>query len=140
MKLFELTKIPILGKALDAYATRQKVIAENIANVNTVGYRAKAVSFEDELQNASKVSSVKLETTHQHHLLPKDELSTEGIKIVDAAKEGLITEDPTASAANNVDVEVEMTTLADTQLRFKFASRMIAETFRGIQKSIRGQV
>lgn len=137
MKLFELTKIPILSKALDAYAARQKVIANNLANVNTIGYRAKAVMFEEELEKASH-SPVQLTTTHEHHLTPQE--STSGIKVVDAAGEGVLPNDPTASGVNNVDVDIEMTNLADTQLRFKFASRLMAETFRGIQKSIRGQV
>lgn len=139
MKLFELTKIPILGKALDAYALRQRVTADNLANVNTVGYRAKAVLFEEELQKAAQPASVKIAATHEHHLVPQS-TSTEEVKVVDAAAEGKGTTDPVASGANDVDVDIEMATLADTQLRFKFASRLIAETFKGIQKSIRGQV
>lgn len=137
MKLFELTKIPILNKALDAYAARQRVIANNLANANTIGYRAKSVVFEEELEKASH-PSVHLTTTHEHHLAPQE--STPGVKVVDAAEERDLPNDPTASGANDVDVDIEMTKLADTQLRFKFASRMMAETFRGIQKSIRGQV
>ncbi|MCX7984327.1 MAG: flagellar basal body rod protein FlgB [Bacteroidetes bacterium] len=138
MKLFELTKIPILSKALDAYAARQRVIANNLANVNTLGYRAKAVTFEEELKNATTNQTIDLSRTHEHHLTLKE--NPEGINVVDAAAEGILPNDPTTSGINNVDVDMEMTTLADTQLRFKFASRIMAETFRGIQKSIRGQV
>lgn len=37
---------------MDAAALRQKVIAQNVANVNTPGYRRLAVEFEDEMAKA----------------------------------------------------------------------------------------
>ena len=46
--LFDKTRIPLLGKALDAYALRHKVISSNIANVTTEGYHSKSVAFEDQ--------------------------------------------------------------------------------------------
>lgn len=42
----------MLEKALDAAAMRQQVIANNIANLNTEGYRPQAVAFEEQLQEA----------------------------------------------------------------------------------------
>lgn len=44
----------MLEKALDAAALRQTVIANNIANVNTEGYRPQAVVFEEKLAEACK--------------------------------------------------------------------------------------
>ena len=41
-----------LEGALDAAAMRQKVISNNIANINTPGYQAKAVAFEEHLNKA----------------------------------------------------------------------------------------
>ena len=38
--LFNRISIPDLGKSLDAYSMRQKAISNNIANVNTPGYKA----------------------------------------------------------------------------------------------------
>ena len=38
-----------LASALDGLAARQRAIANNIANVNTPGYTAERVSFEDAL-------------------------------------------------------------------------------------------
>ena len=49
-----------------------------------------------------------------------------------------LTGDPLASGVNNVDLDHEMTELAKNQIRFRFAARLMADTFRGIQKSIRG--
>ncbi len=42
----------ILGSALDGIALRQRVIADNIANVDTPHYRASSVDFEGSLRSA----------------------------------------------------------------------------------------
>ena len=40
-------------RALDGVSQRQRVTADNIANVNTPNYRAKKVDFEDSLRRAA---------------------------------------------------------------------------------------
>src|SRR5439155_20002965 len=42
----------LIGKMLDAAALRHRVIAQNVANVNTPGYRRLQVTFEGELERA----------------------------------------------------------------------------------------
>ena len=42
----------MLEKALDAASLRQQVISNNIANVNTYGFKPSAVAFEDQLKKA----------------------------------------------------------------------------------------
>jgi len=137
MKLFDSTKIPLLQKALNAYSLRQKVSSENIANINTAGYRAQAVSFKEEMQEATRQASVALSGTDKNHFTAgSDESPSE---VVDAASAGLIADDPSASGVNNVDIDHEMAEIAETQLRYKYAARLMTETFREIQSSIRGQ-
>lgn len=51
MELFDNVQIG-LERALQGAAMRQAAIAENLANVNTPGYRRKEVAFEDALQQA----------------------------------------------------------------------------------------
>ena len=41
--------IDVLSRVLDTAALRHRVIAQNVANVNTPGYRRLEVTFEDEL-------------------------------------------------------------------------------------------
>lgn len=43
-----------LEKALDIAAYREQLIASNIANVDTPGYRAKEISFKEELKRAAR--------------------------------------------------------------------------------------
>ncbi len=50
---------------------RQKVIASNIANINTPEYKTKDLSspsFDDELQKANIKNELKLATTHHKHI------------------------------------------------------------------------
>jgi flagellar basal-body rod protein FlgB len=141
MKLFDSTRIPILNKALDAYSSRQKVIASNIANIGTIGYRSKAVVFQRELQGAMEQPVITPVRTNEMHLnvagLAED---GETVKVVDAATTGLAPGESTDNGANNVNIDHEMAELAKNQIRFKFASKLLGDSFRGLQKSIRGIV
>jgi flagellar basal-body rod protein FlgB len=141
MKLFENTKIPVLSKALDAYTLRHKVISSNIANIGTVGYRSQSVSFEDQLNGAMKTSEIQVASTNENHVLAGPSQVQEARPIiVDSTIDPDFTTDPTASGVNNVDIDREMTELAKNQLQFKFASKLIGDSFRTLQKSIRGTV
>jgi flagellar basal-body rod protein FlgB len=141
MKIFDSTKIPILSKALDAYSLRHKVISSNLANITTVGYRSKSVSFEEQLSGALQGQGVETTATASSHTsVVTPQLNGVQPAIVEANVGAGLESDPTASGINDVDIDTEMTELAKNQLRFKFASKILGDTFRGIQKSIRGQV
>jgi flagellar basal-body rod protein FlgB len=139
MKLFDSTRIPTLTRALDAYALRHKVIAENIANVETPGYRTKTVSFEKELTDAMNGRALVGTRTDPRHLSLGAEAPGESVAHVEDVPRAS-GQDGAISGVNQVDIDAEMTELATNQIRFRFAARLLGETFRGIQKSIRGQV
>lgn len=140
MKIFEDTKIPVLSKALSAYSLRHKAISSNIANIGTVGYRAQGVSFEDQLSGVLNGTQVETAMTNEGHLRtsagPVDQATP---AIVDSVQDDDGGADPNASGVNDVDIDKEMTELAKNQLRFKFASKLLGDSFRTLQKSIRGQ-
>lgn len=141
MKLFEKTNIPLMSDALNAYAVRHKVIASNIANIGTPGYRAKAVEFEGVLSDAmaaSEAPAPPVKTDVRHLSLNGGPDGSAGPRIVEAADDRFSAED-NKSGINDVDIDVEMAEMAKNQIRFKYVSRLIGESFRGIQKSIRGQ-
>ncbi len=141
MNLFENTRIPILSKALDAYAMRHQVISSNIANIGTPGYKAQSVQFENALSSAMSNSVVVGQTTNERHMgIGIQSTSPDGsISIVENTP-GRLSDDDMKSGINDVDVDSEMAELAKNQIRFKYASRLIGDSFRGIQKSIRGTI
>jgi flagellar basal-body rod protein FlgB len=136
MKLFDATRIPLLHRALDVYALRQRVISSNVAQIGTEGYRAQRVRFEEQLTAASGGASLRGTVTHPGHLAvgSRDALSAEP-SVVPAQNAQA---DAGASGVNDVDIDNEMAEMAKNQIRFKFAARLIGDGFRGIQKSIRG--
>lgn len=140
MSLFNDTKIPILSNALDAYTLRHKVISANIANIGTPGYRAKAVDFENTLNDQLAKTSVNGRTTNAKHI----ELSSGGngsaSPVIVNAEPDHFSEEEMRSGINDVDIDTEMAEMAKNQIRFKYVSKLLGESFRGIQKSIRGQV
>ena len=138
MKLFDSTKIPVLSKALNAYALRQRVISSNLANITTVGYRSRAVTFDAEMANALEQGPLSPVTTDERHL-PGPGLTADGApSVVDAGAAGVAPDDPLASGVNNVDIDHEMAEMAKNSIRYRFASKMIAASFAAIEKSIKG--
>ena len=56
-------------KTLDATWARNEVIAQNIANVDTPGYKKSSVSFEEHLESAMDSSGFKGNTTDRNIFL-----------------------------------------------------------------------
>lgn len=142
MRLFDATKIPLLSKALDAYALRQKVTAANIANVTTPGYKSQRVSFEERLAQAQHGLQLRGTQTNAGHLPigggnSAERAQPEVQRTADDPPPGY---SEMASGFNDVDIDHEMAELAKNQIRFKFSSRLLGDTFKGLQKAIRGTV
>jgi flagellar basal-body rod protein FlgB len=140
LRLYDRTNIPLLNKALDAYALRQKVSASNIANITTAGYKSQGVSFEELLASADNGSVLQTSSEGAGHLLLG---SQSGIEHVEPMVHELRENKPpgyneTASGFNDVDIDHEMAELAKNQIRFKFSARMMGDMFKGMQKAIRG--
>ncbi len=132
--LFQHTKIPLLSKSLRASAIRQRVIANNIANVNTLGYRRLDVRFEEELQKALRGQTIDGYTTSEKHI-PIGRPSLSRIE-----PEVYRTNDPTdPSGVNNVDIEYEMAQLAKNQMLYLAAAKFAAGNFSKIKMAIRGR-
>ena len=131
----------MLTRAMDAYSLRHKAIASNIANIGTSGYRPKVVRFEEELAAARQGCQPELTTTNERHLSSAS--STEGAagpSMTELPSKAGKSTDPPASGINDVDLDQEMTELAKNQIRYKFSARLMADTFKGLQESIRGTI
>ncbi|MGE5314483.1 MAG: flagellar basal body rod protein FlgB [Acidobacteriota bacterium] len=136
--LFSKTKIPLLHKALSVYASRQKVLAGNIANISTPGYRRQDVEFETRFNEALTLGGavpLKGETTQPDHIAingtDPEQMQAHVVQSGDT--------DSLASGVNNVDIDLEMAELAQNQIRFKYASRLISDSFKTLRRSITGQ-
>ncbi|SUY47489.1 flagellar basal-body rod protein FlgB [Clostridium putrefaciens] len=98
----------IIKKSLDASSIRGKTIANNMANLNTRGYKKYLVSFEETLNGS--FNEFKLKTTKAKHI-HKGQNAGE-IKVVQD-KDSSMRED-----GNNVDIESEKVNQAANTLMY----------------------
>lgn len=125
-------RMQLLEDALDLRAARHRVIASNIANEETPGYRAKELRFKDALAAASHPSEpMKVRVTHPHHLSPSS---------IGAEAAGHISEIPVADLPldeNSVSLDLEMAKLSDNAMHYNTVAQLVAREFRELQIAIR---
>jgi flagellar basal-body rod protein FlgB len=130
--VFNKTSIPLLGHLADLAALQQKLIASNVANVNTSGYRGRRIDFDGELKKAIDKPRAAPELSHPRHL----PLKTAGARPPEVTE---VKHSENSTGVNSVDVEQEMANLAQNQLIFDFAATMLGKKFRGLKAAIRGK-
>lgn len=132
--LFSQGRLPILSKALDAYALRQRTIAKNIANAATPGYRPERVRFEEEFQKG--VLSLRGERVDERHVPVGGSAAGD----IHGEREAAPVPKPEVyfSGESHVNVDKEMSELAQNQIRFRLASRLTQRYFQGMQNAIKG--
>ncbi|MFA7229061.1 MAG: flagellar basal body rod protein FlgB [Melioribacteraceae bacterium] len=125
------TSVKLLQNLLDYCAVKNNVIAKNISNIGTENYRREDVVFKDVLNE--NVNSI-LKTSNGKHLS-----IVAGNNSADSKFEHILDENTEMeSGINNVNIDQEMTELAENTLRFKFASRKVGDYYRNIQNVIKG--
>jgi flagellar basal-body rod protein FlgB len=110
-----MSRMEELCEYLDLAAFRQRLIASNLANVDTPGYRTRDIDFEAEMRRA------------------EDRLGLEGLRPRVLEVQGLI-ERPDG---NNVNLERESLLLARTQLQFRLGVELLRQEFQRISAAVK---
>lgn len=132
--LFKKTNLSVINSTMDAAMLRAKVISNNIANVNTPGYRRVEVKFEEQLREALDKSRLQGTTTDNKHM----DIGRKNLSQVNPT--AYHPYDPTlASGVNNVDIDMEMAKLAETQLTYNYAVRFGQGIFKKLNAAIQGK-
>lgn len=119
-------------KALDAAWTRNEAIAQNIANVDTPGYKKKSVAFEEYLEDALDKDGFKGNTTDKRHIQIGGG-NPDNIKItVNTEYKNL----STRLDGNNVDIESEMAALAKNDIRYNTLVQSISGSYSRLKSVI----
>lgn len=118
--MFDDVSSAALHVALTGLAQRQRVIANNISNLETPGFRASRVQFESALQGA----------------LDSGE-SPQQIEGVSAAVEESL--EPTRLNGNNVNLDTETLSNVDTNLRYQLVLRALDSKYSILHNVIKGQ-
>jgi flagellar basal-body rod protein FlgB len=90
-------------------SVRQRLVASNIANADTPGYKTKDIDFQSDFESALAASSPPV-------------IEVEGLKI--------------KNDGNNVSLDREARLLGETNLRFTVASQFVRSEIRAIRNAI----
>lgn len=112
--------LQILLKALDAATIRQMVISNNIANVDTPGFKRCEVEFESLLREALKGGGISGLTSSERHIpINSDQEIPEPRLIVE-------TDQSFREDGNNVDIDAEMAKLSENAVIYSVLVHMIS--------------
>ena len=118
--LFSDRAMRVARAALDGLSMRQQMISRNLANVDTPGYQAQTINFEDTLKHlAGQGSSLPLVVTDPGHQVTASQ-------------------DPGFSASlrpggsfradqNNVDIDTEMMDMSETGIQYQAVSQAVSQ-------------
>lgn len=127
----------VMAKAMDGLSMRQKAIAENIANADTPHYKRFEVAYEGQLKRAISAPGtfdVPLAATHPLHFRIDGPQSLDEFEAV----VGRSSETTMRNDGNNVDVDAEMTRLAQTSITYNAMADLMKRSMEGLKSVIRG--
>ena len=115
-----------LQAAMSGLAARQKTIANNVANVDTPGFKASQVNFEDVLNTA--VNRARPGTPVNQSAL-------------DAQMRATTLDDATSTRAdgNNVDIDQQMEMLSEANLNYSALTQVMSTRLGILRSVIKGQ-
>lgn len=111
----------LLEKMMNVSATKHKVIANNIANVNTPGYKRMEVSFEDQLSRAIQdIPVAKLTALQPKIVVSKDKEGSGNIR----------------NDGNNVNIDSEVTSLLKNTGIYNVYTQLLGKKMEMVKSAI----
>ncbi len=126
----------VMSKALSFRTKRNSIIASNLANIDTPGYKSKDLDFkglmesyleEKGLSKKEKTNepSLELQITNQRHLEPEEEKPT--TPIIESQERGV---------PNNVDLDEQMAKLSENNIQYQIVTQMLVKKFELLKTAI----
>lgn len=109
----------LLTQVLDAAALRHRVISQNVANVNTPGYRRREVAFEADMAKALA--------------------SPGGATTAQVKPQVVVADGPERVDGNTVDIDREMNDLTKNALLYQAATQIVASRVAALRSAIAGR-
>ena len=131
MKLFSNT-INSLENSLNYSTLKQKVISQNIANVDTPNYKAKDVDFKNVFDKTLNQSIEGYRTNSLHYEISSSSTSENKLSISQRNNVSY------NNNGNNVDIDKEMAELAENQIYYNALVDRLNGKFNDLKTVIRG--
>lgn len=133
MDLLSKPSFNLLERTLDAASLRQKVIANNVANVDTPYFKRSDVRFEELLQNemGQQMGFVGKRTDPRHFYIGN---GNKTMPTVETDRSSVMNNN-----LNNVDIDAEMALLAKNQLRYDVMIQQVNHDIKQMRTAIGGK-
>lgn len=119
----------VLERALASSSMRHKVISNNIANVNTPGFKRSDVVFEDKLAEALNPAKAVLARTNPRHMTGGHGGSFAPFIATDVNTSF-------RTDGNNVDIDAEMANLAKNNIYYDAVAQQLGRYFSNLKSAI----
>jgi flagellar basal-body rod protein FlgB len=117
-----------LGKYLDLSALKLKLTAQNMANVDTPGYRTVGFDFAEAMENSMNEVAETRKQNWDESDQPAKPKSVVSVKRVDGLLE--------RPDGNNVSMDREGVQMAEAQLEFRMGTELLKNEYSGILDAI----
>ena len=110
---------------------RAEVLASNIANADTPGFKAKDLNFKDALASATQGRGFKLSRTSERHI--------SGGRGIASDIQYRIPNQPDTGDGNTVDVQTERTNFMQNSMEYQASLSFLSSKIQTMRKAIKGQ-
>ncbi|MFK7695843.1 flagellar basal body rod protein FlgB [Paenibacillus sp. HJGM_3] len=132
MVLWNKPSLQMMERTIDASTFRQKVISNNVANVDTPYFKRSEVVFEDLLQQELKTQTIEGYRTDYRHIPIGRKTSSIEPRVVTDEKSLM------NNNFNNVDIDYEMSLLAKNQLRYNVMVQQVNHDLKLYRTAMNG--
>lgn len=120
--------VGVLQKGLDASWLKNKVISNNIANVDTPGFKASTVSFESVFKAALGTDGISAKKTRAKHI----DFSGQNMQAMATRDTGTVYR----MDGNNVNIDAENAALAKNTIYYNALVQQLSSEFRRLNMAI----
>ena len=118
-------------RAVNVRNDRMEVIAGNLANANTPGYKARDINFQEAMRNANYGQQHHLTRTSDKHMAGSGNILPRDIQFRETTQ-------PDTGDGNNVEVQIERNMFLDNGLRYQASLQFLGDKFKGMKKAVSG--
>lgn len=120
-----------MGNYMTRLSKRQQIVASNLANIDTPGYRTRDISFHATMEELLSQSPIPLRASHVEHNTMSS-LAFAPLEPEVFTVSGL----PLRADRNNVDLDREMLKLSETSFGFSVMAQLLRGKFRTLASAI----
>lgn len=114
--------LKMIEDRLSLSSTNQKLISGNLANINTPGYSAKQLSFENTLRQSLEEQVLHMVRSNGRHMAPDDPVQA--------------METPEVVEKGPVDLDTEMVNLTKNSIEYQYMVSMLNKKFTMLKTAI----